>query len=303
MEKLIVVCGATGTVGKSVVYALLEYSSLTVRGITSNVKGYTATSLAELGCEMMQASAEDKSSLENAFDGAYGVFIVTDYYKINDQAKEIQMGKNMVDAAKSADVKHVVIIGAKSVKKLLNKDLPSMDDKAEIEEYLFASGLSATSLHLAMPMGIFMAFLQKSDDGKIIMNIPMEGKKLHSYQHKAVGGPVAVIFNDPEKYKGLTIGLAGDHLTIQEYCDVINKLRGDDTFSAGKMTAEEFVESQPPAKRPSAEVICTMCEFYQSDHPSFDIEKTKELHPETMNFEQFMSREIYKLEKMLKYLD
>ncbi|XP_041475772.1 nmrA-like family domain-containing protein 1 [Lytechinus variegatus] len=303
MEKLIVVCGATGTLGKSVVYALLEDSSVAVRGITSNVEGRSATALAELGVEMMAASAEDKPSLERAFGGAYGVFIVTDFYKIHDQAKEIQMGKNMVDAAKSADVKHVVIIGAKSVKKLLNKDVPSMDDRAEIEEYLFASGLSATSLHLAMPMGVLMTFLQKTKDGKITLNIPMAGKKLYSYKHKAVGGPVAAIFNDPEKYKGLTIGLAGDHLTVQEYCDVINKLRDDNTLSAGKMTAKEFVEYQPPAKRPFAEVICTICEFYQSDHPSFDLEKTKGLHPETLNFEQFMSGEMSKLQKMLKYLD
>ena len=43
------------------------------------------------GVEMVKASTDDVASLEIALAGSYGVFAVTNYWEIFDQAKEVQM--------------------------------------------------------------------------------------------------------------------------------------------------------------------------------------------------------------------
>ena len=40
---------------------------------------------------MVKASTDDVASLETAIAGSYGVFAVTNYWEIFDQAKEVQM--------------------------------------------------------------------------------------------------------------------------------------------------------------------------------------------------------------------
>ena len=55
----------------------------------------------------MQADLDDPSSLERAFEGAYGVFALTDFWEHGAEG-EIRHGKNMVDAAKKTGVRHFV---------------------------------------------------------------------------------------------------------------------------------------------------------------------------------------------------
>ena len=43
---------------------------------------------------MVQASSEDIPSLERALAGSHGVFAVTNYWEIFDQAREVQMVRN-----------------------------------------------------------------------------------------------------------------------------------------------------------------------------------------------------------------
>lgn len=49
---------------------------------------------------MVAADLDDKASLVKAFEGAYGVFAVTDFWATMDKDIEVKQGKNMADAAK-----------------------------------------------------------------------------------------------------------------------------------------------------------------------------------------------------------
>lgn len=52
------------------------------------------------GVEMVAADLDDKASLVKAFEGAYGVYAVTDFWATMDKDIEVKQGKNMADAAK-----------------------------------------------------------------------------------------------------------------------------------------------------------------------------------------------------------
>ncbi|KIW95287.1 uncharacterized protein Z519_03871 [Cladophialophora bantiana CBS 173.52] len=116
-EKLIVIIGATGTQGGSVVDSFLKLPGWRLRGVTRHPSGSKARKLAARGVEIVEADLDDLESLIRAFSGAHVIFGVTDFWKpLSDenlsknrnQAQdlsrwgyeyELQQGKNIFDAA------------------------------------------------------------------------------------------------------------------------------------------------------------------------------------------------------------
>ncbi|GAB4815165.1 hypothetical protein N2152v2_002211 [Parachlorella kessleri] len=100
---LVAVSGATGQQGGATVDALLRLGGFKVRGLTRDPSSTASKELAGKGVEVVKADFDDVESLKSAFQGADAVFAVTDFWKACglDPYKEIQQGKNLVDAAKS----------------------------------------------------------------------------------------------------------------------------------------------------------------------------------------------------------
>ncbi|MDQ2692029.1 MAG: NmrA family NAD(P)-binding protein, partial [Chloroflexota bacterium] len=71
--KIIVVVGATGRQGGQVVRHLLK-QGWRVRALTRKPEGKKAAELKALGAEVVRANLDDKTSLEAAFGGAYGLY-------------------------------------------------------------------------------------------------------------------------------------------------------------------------------------------------------------------------------------
>lgn len=112
MSKVLVVLGATGKQGGSVISSILNdataRSTFQLRGITRDITKPAAKALSAKGVEMVSADLGDKAALSKAFEGAYAVFAVTDYWATMDGETEIRQGKNAADAAKAVGVKHYV---------------------------------------------------------------------------------------------------------------------------------------------------------------------------------------------------
>lgn len=111
--QVITVLGATGNQGRGVVQALLEKDpKYHVRAITRDVSSSGAMRLSSKfkNCprlRLLAANLYDKESLIRAFDGAYGVFAVTNNRipgqtidREEDMDHELEAGRNIVDAAK-----------------------------------------------------------------------------------------------------------------------------------------------------------------------------------------------------------
>lgn len=150
-KKIIVVVGATGGQGGSVVGSILKDSKLNaswaVRGITRDASKDGAKALASKGVEVVEADVNDKATLVNAFRGAYAVFAVTNYWEKMDTDLEIQQGKNLADAALEAGIQHYIWSSLLNITKLTNGTLSHVyhfDSKAKIEDYIREISLPAT---------------------------------------------------------------------------------------------------------------------------------------------------------------
>ena len=75
-ERTILVAGATGNQGGAVASSLLE-RGFKVRALTRDPQNsQEAQALAEQGAEVAQGDMEDRSAMDRALEGVYGVFSV-----------------------------------------------------------------------------------------------------------------------------------------------------------------------------------------------------------------------------------
>ncbi|KAL6789675.1 hypothetical protein J3E68DRAFT_443472 [Trichoderma sp. SZMC 28012] len=81
-QKLIVVLGATGNQGSSVVDTFLKDAAWRVRGLTRNPSSAKAKALSARGVEVVQADMDDVASLSAAFRDANAIFVVSDFWGI-----------------------------------------------------------------------------------------------------------------------------------------------------------------------------------------------------------------------------
>jgi uncharacterized protein YbjT (DUF2867 family) len=81
VQKLIVVVGATGGQGGSVIASFLKDENWKIRGLTRNPESERAKALSAMGVEMVKGDLGDLASLERAFSGANVIFAITDYYE------------------------------------------------------------------------------------------------------------------------------------------------------------------------------------------------------------------------------
>ncbi|KAF3479620.1 NmrA family transcriptional regulator [Arthroderma uncinatum] len=150
-KKLLVVFGATGKQGGSVINSVLgdekAASQFSIRGITRDPSKPSAQALAKRGVECVKADLNSKESVTEALKGAYAVFAVTNFWETGKAETEIQQGKNIADAAKANNVQHLIWSSLLNVTKVSGGKLTGVshfDSKAAVEEYIRKIGVPAT---------------------------------------------------------------------------------------------------------------------------------------------------------------
>lgn len=98
--KTVLVAGATGKQGGSVVRALIK-KGYKIKALTRNPSSESAKRLHNSGIEIAAGDMVQKNSLANALRGVDIVFAMTTPFQ-SDHDSEVAQGINIVDAAKSA---------------------------------------------------------------------------------------------------------------------------------------------------------------------------------------------------------
>jgi nucleoside-diphosphate-sugar epimerase len=109
MPQTIVVLGATGTQGASVVDAFLSLApKWQVRAVTQNSELAAAKSLSSRGVEVVTADTGNVSTLHKAFAGATTIFAVTDYWSpfFSSPRPEIPKGQPLREYGYDNELKH-----------------------------------------------------------------------------------------------------------------------------------------------------------------------------------------------------
>ena len=136
--RTILVTGATGQQGGAVARELLE-RGFGVRALTRDPEKPVARELAERGAEVVRGDLDDRPSLERALEGVHGVFSVQQFFEAGYEG-EVRQGSGLAEAAKAADVSHLVYSSVGSAHR--DTGLPHFESKWEVEE----SGVGYTIL-------------------------------------------------------------------------------------------------------------------------------------------------------------
>jgi len=150
-NKLVVVCGATGGQGGSVINALLADGQYAIRGLTRDVTSASAQALTAKGVEMVSGDPANKDAVAKAFAGAYAVFGVTNpsFVPGPGVVNEYDQGKNLVDACKANNVPLFVWSSLPSVSETSNgkyTGVTAFDQKADVDKYIKSEGQPAVVL-------------------------------------------------------------------------------------------------------------------------------------------------------------
>jgi uncharacterized protein YbjT (DUF2867 family) len=247
-ERLVLVTGGTGSQGGATVTHLLAAKKVRVRVLTRNVESPKAKSLAARGAELVKGDFDDVASLRTALGGVSAAFSVQQWTEKGGTAAEELHGKRFADAVKAAGSPHLVYSSAEGVER--KSGLGHYESKWAIEQHIRELQLRATILR---PVGFMDAFGAKAlQRGMFLGMFKASFGLTHRIQFVAthdIGWFAARALEDPERYAGRVIPLAGDELSVGEIIETFKTVTGIEpwvapipAFLAKMMMPKEFLD-------------------------------------------------------------
>src|SRR5215475_11172020 len=149
-NEIIAVTGATGQQGRTVAKKLLA-DGWKVRALTRDPNKPAAQELKSLGGEILPGDMDQRAELDTAFKGAYGVFSVQNFWLPTVGFEgEVRQGKAVADAARAANVQHLVYSSVGSAHRGMGKR--HLKRKWFLEKYIHGWDIPFTFLR----PGVFM---------------------------------------------------------------------------------------------------------------------------------------------------
>jgi uncharacterized protein YbjT (DUF2867 family) len=310
-KKIITIFGATGAQGGGLVNAILDdaNSEFTVRAVTRDSQTDKAKALSSKGAEVVEADINNYQSIVNALQGAYGAYFVTFFWEHFSPEKEKEQAKLMADAAKEANIKHVIWSTLEDTRKWVPLDddrmptlqekykVPHFDAKGESDKFFTEAGVPVTFFLASFYWDNFIHFgsgPKKGDDGKLYLTLPIADKKLAGIASEDIGKCAYGIFKRGNELIGKTVGVAGDQLTGKEMADALSKALGKEVLynSVSPETFRSF-------GFPGADDLGNMFQFYRDFddvcNSVRDVNHSRELNHELKSFEKWLNENASKI--------
>jgi uncharacterized protein YbjT (DUF2867 family) len=257
-KKLIAVVGATGQQGGAVVRALQASGHFKVRALTRNPAKHP-----KLGDEVVLADFNRPETLEAAFAGAQGVFLVTNAWEAG--AGELDQALAAVKAAKDAGVQHLIWSTLPNVQRISQGriNVPHFTHKAEVERIVRDAGFAYHTFVIApfYYQNLLGAMApQKQADGAAGWALPLDPERrvIHMGDITELGRIVAGAFAQPELAgHGEHLPLVGDFLSFNEIVATLG--RQGNKFSFQRVPREVFA-----GWFPGAENIAAMLAYFEA---------------------------------------
>ena len=219
-----------------------------MRVLTRNLESPKAKSLAARGVELVKGDFEDVASLRTALEGVSAAFSVQQWTEKGGTAAEELHGKRFADAIKASGSPHLVYSSAEGVER--KSGLHHYESKWAIEQHIRDLKLPATILR---PVGFMDAFgapaMQRGMFlGMFRANLGLS-QRVQFVATSDIGWFAARALEDPERYAGRAIPLAGDELSVGDIIGTFKTVTGHKpwvapipTFVAKKMMPKEFLD-------------------------------------------------------------
>lgn len=305
-KKIVAVVGATGAQGGGLVRAIQNdpNDGFVARALTRDINSKRAKELAKLGAEVVVADLDDAESLKRAFEGAYGVYCVTFFWAHFSPEKEQAEARAMAEAAKYADLRHVIWSTLEDTRQWVPLDddrmptlmdqykVPHFDAKGEANQFFTDLDLPVTFLLTSFYWDNFIYFgmgPKQGPDGRLAITLPMGDKKLPSIAAEDIGRCAYGIFKQGSKWIGRTVGVAGEHLTGAQMAAALGKVLGCDVrYNA--VSPEVYRGFDFPGAEDLGNMFQFKRDFEHAYRTSRSVACSRELHPGLATFAAWLER-------------
>ena len=235
--ETVLVGGATGRQGAAVVAELLE-RGYRVRGLTRKPQSAKAQALAARGVEVVQGDYGDRVSLEAAMSGVNKVFFYSGFSR-----NELQEGRNVIAAAEAARIEHLVYSSGAAAEP--GKGIAGA--KMTIEQEIVSGGVPYTVLRPVAFMENFDA-MKKGILARGIIESRAPDRVLHFIAIRDIGLFVGEAFDNPGRWQGVAVNIAGDRMTVQQYVDIFSEVSGQ-AIGYQQLPLDEYLGTLPKPLR------------------------------------------------------
>lgn len=305
-KKIIAVVGATGAQGGGLVRAIMRDKGgpFTARALTRDVNSEKARALAGLGAEVVAVDVDSLDSLKRAFAGAYAAYCVTFFWSHLSGERETAEGRAMAQAAKQANLQHVIWSTFEDTRKwipLTDNRMPTLQGKYKVAHFDAKADANAAFTELGVPTTFLLTSFywenmiyvgagpKKGPDGKLAITFPMGDKKLPGIASEDIGKCAYGIFKRGREFFGKTVGVAGDHLTGVQMAAALTKALGREVG---------YNDVPPDVYRsfgfPGADDTGNMFQFKRDFEKEYcgarNLELSRSLNPELQTFAQWLAQ-------------
>ncbi len=280
-DEVVAVTGATGQQGGAVARKLLA-DGWKVRALTRDANKPAAKDLKAIGAELRPGDMDSRPELDAAFEGAYGVFSVQNYWLPDvGYEGEVRQGKKVADAAKAAGIQHLVYSSVGAAHRGAGQK--HFDSKWVIEQYIHTLGVPYTILRPVAFMENFNWSRAQILNGTYVGRGLRPEKSVQTIAVEDIAVFAALVFADPQRYIGKTIELAGDEETEAETAATFSKVIGRPVL---------LVKPTPGAAnaRRSEDEMKAMSKFFNGEGYDADIAALRKMHPGLMTLEKWLRK-------------
>jgi len=250
-QKVIAVIGATGQQGGGVVSALQARGQFKVRALTRNPQKYPG-----LADEVVAADMDRPETLSAAFEGTYGVFLVTNFWEPG--TDEVKQAAAVIQAAKNAGVQHFIWSTLPNIDAISGQELnvPHFSIKAQVDALVKEAGFTHHTFVIApfyYQNLVGQLAPQKQADESFAWTLPIDPKVrgIHIGDPTELGHIVAGAFAHPDQAgNGEYLPLVGDLVRFNHIVETLN--RQGHNISFNQVSAEVFGVFFPGAKELAA---------------------------------------------------
>ncbi|MFI0235108.1 NmrA/HSCARG family protein [Streptomyces sp. NPDC016845] len=271
-DRLVVVTGATGRQGGATAHRLLA-AGRPVRALVRDTTAPAARSLESAGAELVRGDFDDPSSLPAALEGAAALFAVPPVAfgpAGSDVEREFTRGRALIDAAASVGVEHVVFSGIAST-----PGRPGgSEGKRRIEDYLRERIRSVTVLRPVRFMSNFLGSTPIALDGiaqGVHRHIFPPDEPVQIIAVEDIAEFAALAFDQPDRFAGRSLELAGDAPTPVEAVVAISEATG------AAIRYEQITHAEAAALNP--EIVQVRDRWAAGSRWHADIETLRVIHP------------------------
>jgi uncharacterized protein YbjT (DUF2867 family) len=301
-QKMIAVVGATGAQGGGLTRAILAEpdGEFAVRALTRDPGSPKAEELADAGAEVVAADLDDEAALRAAFDSVHGVYLVTNYWADMSAEHEKAQAANGARAAKATGIEHLIWSTLEDTRAYLPLNDPSIpvfdgrysvphfDAKSEADKFFAEAGVPTTYLRPSMYWEAFDEMgPRRADDGALVLTLPMGGRKLAGVAAEDIGRTALGILKRGDEFVGRTVGVAGEHLTGEEFAAAFSESYGE-PVAYRPLTFDKFRAQDVPA----AAEIGNQFQYYYLAEAEFtglrDVALVRALDPQLQTFRSWL---------------